>query len=891
MRRRTGLMIAWLMLGGVPSAVAQITVSDVFVGGAETGGTGYYRIPGFIVAADGSLVAFAEGRRSGSDPGASGQPIDMAFKRSTDGGATWSPLGMIAKDTRFDYSDPVPILDRATGTLSLLFLRWPDAAGLSSVPAGTGTTSLGILLATSTTHGATWSTPRDVTTQIKDPTWRGVVVGPGSGIDLQWQADPARNGRLVAPAHLHGTTNFAIFSDDHGGTWTSGSLAQPAVGGVNANEAEIVETVTGDLLLNARQNAGTTRQMFRSTDGGVKWSQAFTGPSPVTGVDGSMIRYSAARDGDDRNRILFSAPTGSTIGTGNNRTNLTVWTSYDEGRSFINPVQIVNGYSAYSVLAKQADGRIGALYEATGTTLIRHASFGLDMLEPQPVSRQLTHYDGFGNVIDRTAGGIGWSGEWTGTGTITTGTTAAFGGGSSVPFTNLPFATQPGRMDLVGAQSLRRTLATPIDLAASGTTYLSMLVSRAGDTSANDGSQEFLDVLLQDSGTVTQAAFGIGSGENMFVNALGGVVSTAAGTFDLTGSYLMLAKIVATVTGSGSYDQIMLRAFKSGVDTIPEADDGLAWTVMGTTTENSSSVLTQLVLSGGANATWSVDEMRIGTTMEAVAPWPATIAIHVASGTQTPAQAGRSSLAGSRPVIKTGSGTLVLDGPTTLTGSTTVEAGLVWIAHGSALAASRVVPLPGGAVELAPALEATVGGLSVDAGGLVDLGTGRLTVAAGLPVADAVAAVRAGRGDGSWRGERGITSSAAASSLAASIPRTLGWLDNGDGSVTLAFAAPGDTNLDWRVDLLDAANFLAGGAFDRGTAASWHQGDFGYDGLVDILDAADFISAGLFDAGAYNQPAAGAADLAAVPEPASWPLLGAAAFVMVAVRRCRAMGA
>ncbi|MFM7242772.1 MAG: exo-alpha-sialidase, partial [Planctomycetaceae bacterium] len=213
-----------------------------------------------------------------------------------------------------------------------------------------------------------------------------------------------------------------MFSDDHGLTWTSGSLAQTAVGGVNANEAEIVETVTGDVLINARQNAGTTRQMFRSTDGGSTWSQAFTGPSPVTTVDGSMIRFSAMRDGDDRDRILFSAPTGSTIGTGNSRTNLTVWTSYDEGRSFINPVQIVNGFSAYSVLAKQADGRIGALYEATGTMLISYASFGLETLEPQAHPRELTHYDGFGNTIDRTAGGVGWSGEWTGTGTITTAT-------------------------------------------------------------------------------------------------------------------------------------------------------------------------------------------------------------------------------------------------------------------------------------------------------------------------------------------------------------------------------------------------------------------------------------------------------------------------------------
>lgn len=882
MQRLAGVVIALVVCGGVPSsAFAQITLSDVFVGGAETGGTGYYRIPGLVVAADGSLVAFAEGRRSGSDPGAAGQPIDMTFKRSIDGGATWSSLGMIAKDTRFDYSDPAPILDRATGTINLLFLRWPDAAGLSAVPAGTGTNSLGILLATSTTHGATWSTPRDVTAQVKNPAWRGVVVGPGSGIDLQWQADPTRNGRLVAPAHLHGTTNFAVFSDDHGATWTSGSLAQTAVGGVNANEAEIVETVTGDLLLNARQNTGSTRQMFRSTDGGVNWSQAFNGPSPVTTVDGSMIRFSAVRAGDDRNRILFAAPCGSTPGAGNGRANLAVWTSYDEGRSFINPVQIVSGFSAYSVLAKQADGRIGALYEATGSTLIRYASFGLETLEPQRHPRELTHYDGFDNPVDKTAGGVGWSGEWIGTGAISTGTAAAFGGGSSVPFAGLPYASEPGRVDLAGAKSLRRSLATPIDLGVSGTTYVSMVVSRGLDASANDSAQEFLDVLLQDSGTVTQAAFGVGSAENFYVTSLGDVVSAGNGGFDLASPYLLVAKI--TATGTGSSDRIMLKAFRSGYDSVPTSDDGMAWTVMGTTTENSAAVLTQLALSGGANATWSVDEVHVGRSYAAVTPGFAVITIRVASGTQTQAQAGHAVLSGAIPVVKTGTGALVIDRSTGVSGPLTVQGGRLVLAHGDAVGSGRVVPVAGGTVTVAAGLRTRLGGLDVAAGGVIDVGRGMVTVASGLSAADAVAALLAGRGDGSWNGGRGIVSGAASTG---SGPRTIGWLDGGDGSITFGHASAGDTNLDWRLDILDAANFVSGGAFDSGRVATWADGDFGYDGLVDILDAADFISSGLYDAGGYNEPAAGAGGAVAVPEPSAW--LPACAVVAIALGRTRA---
>jgi hypothetical protein len=79
------------------------------------------------------------------------------------------------------------------------------------------------------------------------------------------------------------------------------------------------------------------------------------------------------------------------------------------------------------------------------------------------------------------------------------------------------------------------------------------------------------------------------------------------------------------------------------------------------------------------------------------------------------------------------------------------------------------------------------------------------------------------------------------------------------------------------VDILDAANFLAGGKFDSGTPASWNEGDFGYDGLVDILDAADFLSTGLFDAGPFNTYSSPPLGVAAVPEPASWAFVAAAA--------------
>jgi len=220
---------------------------------------------------------------------------------------------------------------------------------------------------------------------------------------------------------------------------------------------------------------------------------------------------------------------------------------------------------------------------------------------------------------------------------------------------------------------------------------------------------------------------------------------------------------------------------------------------------------------------------------------------------------------------------LVLNSPNNLTGPTTIQQGTVQLADASALATSTISPLAGGVLSLTPGLQATVGGLNANAGGLTDVGTGMVTVAHGLTPTALVTALQSGRAGGSWTGSSGITSSAAASAIASTTLRSVGWLDNGDGSMTFAYAAPGDSNLDWTVDILDASNFLTGGKFDTGLPATWIEGDYNYDNVVDILDAADFFATSLYDAGPYNS-ASGA--IAAVPEPSVLGMFGVGAGVV-----------
>jgi autotransporter-associated beta strand protein len=320
------------------------------------------------------------------------------------------------------------------------------------------------------------------------------------------------------------------------------------------------------------------------------------------------------------------------------------------------------------------------------------------------------------------------------------------------------------------------------------------------------------------------------------------------------------------------------------------------------------------------------------------------VTFSVATGSQTQAQAGHTAIGGTGTITKTGAGTVILDAVNTVTGTTFVQGGTLRIATPNALFGSPTVVQPGGRLELTGTIPArlpavtlaggtlaagviavnglsgitrlsiddgqlvgspavsvgvagrlvlsgaapvgiTVSALSIDAsaGGLLDLGRGRVMVAAGgMTRAALLADLAAGRASGDWAGQAGLTSSVAAADLARGVLRTVGWIEGGDGSLLVGYAAAGDSNVDGVVDILDAAGFLAGGRFDNWSAAVWSEGDFNYDGIVDMLDVADFVSVNLFDRGPYVGTGAAAPGVAAVPEPGSFSwltLAGAAAIV------------
>ena len=208
---------------------------------------------------------------------------------------------------------------------------------------------------------------------------------------------------------------------------------------------------------------------------------------------------------------------------------------------------------------------------------------------------------------------------------------------------------------------------------------------------------------------------------------------------------------------------------------------------------------------------------------------------------------------GTTPLVKRGAGTLVLTAASTSSGRVTIEEGTVIVRDVAALGTGAVDVRSGATLvfDIGTAV-AAAGTLALAAAGSIDVGAGGVTFAPGATAVQQRLAE--GRGTGDWNGATGIRSSAAAAAIAAGRSRAVGWLDNGNGTVTVAFAAAGDSNMDGTIDVLDSANVITSGTFDTNAAAVWSDGDFNHDGVVDVLDLSEFISGDLLDRGGYVAP-------------------------------------
>jgi autotransporter-associated beta strand protein len=230
------------------------------------------------------------------------------------------------------------------------------------------------------------------------------------------------------------------------------------------------------------------------------------------------------------------------------------------------------------------------------------------------------------------------------------------------------------------------------------------------------------------------------------------------------------------------------------------------------------------------------------TTLSVVTDW----VFEPAVGTTVTDSQSRS---GSGRIVKRGLATLVLAGVNTHTGGTLIEGGEVIVRNAGALGPGTLDVRAGAAAVLDVGIGGvTVAGLVLDGDGRIELGSDRLTISAGgyfLPTIEAM--LRRGHAAG-WAAATGFTSRSAA----AESGRSVGYVVNEDGSVTVGYAAPGDVNLDGVVDILDVSAMLASGAFATSGVARWSDGDFNYDGAADVLDVSEFLASALFNSGGYR---------------------------------------
>jgi len=349
------VLIALLQFSTV-TATAAPEKSDVFVSGE--GGYHTYRIPAVIQAANGSLLAFCEGRRnSGGDSG----DIDLLQKRSTDGGRTWGPTQRIWDDHANTCGNPCPVLDATTGSLWLLLTHNLGTDRERDIAARSAQGTRTVWVTHSKDHGATWTQPLNITATTKDPSWTWYATGPGNGIQIQ---RGTHAGRLVVPCdhnyddpvekkHLSGS--HAIYSDDHGKTWALGGTLRPHV-----NECQVAELFDdrGTLLMNMRSNRGhNLRAQATSPDGGLSWTEVTDADGLVEPVcQASLIRHESGRPGQP-GWLVFSNPAAKT------RIQLTVRTSADHGKTWRNTALLHAGPAAYSSLVSLDANTVGCLYE------------------------------------------------------------------------------------------------------------------------------------------------------------------------------------------------------------------------------------------------------------------------------------------------------------------------------------------------------------------------------------------------------------------------------------------------------------------------------------------------------------------------------------------------
>ena len=360
-----------IVLGILCSFSAAAQGVTVFEENSE-GYTGF-RIPAVVKAADGSILAFAEGRKNGlGDAG----DIDLVMKRSLDGGQTWGKLEVVWDDGTNTCGNPVPIVLGKDGKIIML-LTWnlgKDREG--DIESYRSIDTRRVFITGSDDNGYTWSSPEEITGSVKRPEWGWYATGPCHGI-VKTRAP--HKGRIIVPSNHteldsegHPASHSQIiYSDDNGNSWKLGAVSE-----VKGNEGTVAELSNGALLLNMRHaaEADSVRLYAISPDGGESFSeQGRVADLIEPRCQGSILNI-PTRSGKASKSLLFSNPRSM------RREKMTIMRSDDNGKTWKEFRKIYEYNSAYSDIVVLSGKTVGILYE-NGDAENTHKRISFDTID------------------------------------------------------------------------------------------------------------------------------------------------------------------------------------------------------------------------------------------------------------------------------------------------------------------------------------------------------------------------------------------------------------------------------------------------------------------------------------------------------------------------------
>ncbi|MDP1590044.1 MAG: sialidase family protein [Prosthecobacter sp.] len=372
------ILLSAFLAGSLVAAEPFIAKQDLFTAG-EDPAYNIYHIPGIVVTAKGTVLAWCEARKRPAGV-SDWDDIRILLRRSTDDGKTWSAPKSIAnvegpkqknpfalKMKNVDpndvtYNNPVLIADK-DGAVHMLFCLEYER----------------VFYQRSNDDGVSWSKPSEITAAFeafkKDYDWKVLATGPNHSIQL-------KTGRLVVPVWLStGTGGNAhrpsvtatIYSDDQGKTWKAGEIAVPCTEEwINPNETVAIELNDGSVMLNVRSESKAHRRLVTlSKDGATGWSTPMFDDALLEPICmGGIVRYNH----DGQSLILFSNPHNldkekgkAEPGKNRDRKNVSVKISRDEGQTWPVNKLLEDGPSMYSDIAVTQSGTILCFY-GRGTT-------------------------------------------------------------------------------------------------------------------------------------------------------------------------------------------------------------------------------------------------------------------------------------------------------------------------------------------------------------------------------------------------------------------------------------------------------------------------------------------------------------------------------------------